>query len=66
VVELRPAPPQHRPQGVPPPRRPVPRHRRPHRRTTHRLARPMEPDVTPIRSRPKPRPRRAWLSPGVW
>ena len=43
-VELRPAPPQHRPQDLPPPRRTLPRHHHPDRRQTPHLPRPMEPD----------------------
>jgi hypothetical protein len=33
----------------------VPRHRRAHHRQAHHLAQPLEPDMTPIRSSPKPR-----------
>ena len=53
VVELRPASPQHRPPRPTPTRRPLPRHRRAHRRPTPHLAQPMEPNsMTPIRSGP--------------
>ena len=54
VVELRTTPPQHRPQVMSPPRRPLPGHHRAHRRKTPRLPRPMEPHMTPIRSGPRP------------
>ena len=54
AVELRPTPPQHRPQELPPPRRTLPRHHRAHRRQTPHLARPLGPTMTPpIRSSPK-------------
>ena len=53
VVELRAARPQPRPATPPLPRRALPRHRRPNHRTTHRLPRPMEPCIAPIRSGPK-------------
>ena len=46
VVELRPTPPQHRPQEPPPPRRAPTRHRRTHRRPAHRLPQPLEPQLT--------------------
>jgi hypothetical protein len=51
VIQLRPAPPQHRPPHPTPPRRPLPRHRRP----THRPPQPLDTlRSTPIRSSPKP------------
>ena len=52
VVELRPTPPQHRPQDPPPPRRTATRHRRTHRRPPHRLPQPLEPSVNayPLKS----------------
>jgi hypothetical protein len=47
AVELRPTPPQHRPQELPPQRRTLPRHHRAHRRQTPRLARPLGTPMTP-------------------
>lgn len=52
VVELRPAPTQHRPPQQAPPRRAVPRHDRPHRRQTPHPPRPLESKLSayPLRS----------------
>jgi hypothetical protein len=52
AVELRPAPPQHPRMERPPPRRTLPRRDVPDHRRTHRLPRPLEPDLDtyPLRS----------------
>jgi hypothetical protein len=52
VVELRAIPTQHRPQEPASPRRSATRHGRTHRRPTHRLPQPLEPQLTayPLRS----------------
>ena len=46
AIELRPTPPQHRPDHRPPTRPTRPRHRPAHLRQTHRLAQPLEPHLT--------------------
>jgi hypothetical protein len=53
AVELRAAPPRHRPRRRAPPHPSCPRHRPAHHSQAHRLAQPMKPSLTPIRARAK-------------
>ena len=52
AVELRATPTQHRSSNPPPTRRALPRHHHPRHDETHRLARPLPHNLTPIRSSP--------------